>query len=219
MNFTDKHENYKHKFKLKGGGMTYSFKDYFYNDRLFEESPNMIHGVSDGLDEPIYNSEQALMIMKNSNHVGDIMVNSKSLLVFSDSIDNVIEYYLIDENKGHPVVASYLELKLIHSGKDIVQIKFSWNNKRLGRGYFWELFNKYVIHKYSIILSDNNFTKQARDFWENLIIRYNEIEKDKFSTFVSELTLKNKQYIEYVDGLPEDIYNRGELVIGIENNL
>lgn len=213
---TEKHSNYKPKFRLKGGGVTYSFKEFFYNEKLFNESPNLISDIINNLDDRIYNSEQAEMVVNNFQQVGEIIDNQVKYLVYCDNIDNEIDYYLILHDKGHHTIVAFIELECKHSGKDIYQIRNSWNNKRQGGGFFWLLFNEYVIHYYKMILSDENFTKYARDFWETLIIKYNEEIINKFSTFYCDKTLRNKTYIEYVNQLPDDIYDTGNWLLGIE---
>jgi hypothetical protein len=213
---TEKHSNYKPKFKLNGGGITYSFKEFFYNGKLFNESPNLINDISNNLDDRIYNSEQAEMVVNNFQLVGEIIDHQVKYLVYCDNIDNVIDYYLVWHNKGRHTIMAFLELECKHSGKDIYQIRSSWNNKHQGRGLFWLLFNEYVIHYYKTILSDDNFTKYARDFWEKLIINYNEVTTGKFSTFYCGRGLRDKTYIEYVNELPDDIYDTSNWLIGIE---
>lgn len=213
---TEKHQTYKPKFKLSGGGITYSFREFYYNDKLLKESPHLIHGVTNNLDETIYNYEQAEMVINNFTKVGEIIDGQNKYFVYTDKLENEIDYYLVLQDRGRHVIMAFLELECKHIGKDIYQIKSSWNNKRQGRGFFWLLFNEYVIHYYKTILSDENFTKNARDFWEQLIVIYNEVKSDKFSTFYCDKSLRNKTYIEYVNELPNNIYETGNLLLGIE---
>lgn len=216
--FQDRHEVFENKYLLDGGGITYSFKEFYYNNKLIKESPNTINSIEYKLEEISYNFEHSEMIVKKYKNVGELILNSKTYHVFSEQKGNIVEYYLISENRGKPYIVAFLSLRCLHKGKDIYQIQMSWNNKDSGNRFFWNLFNKFVIHKYKCIVSDNNFTVKARDFWEDLIITYNEIETDQFSTFYCNATLRDKKYIQYVADLPDDIYVESQLILGIEKN-
>jgi hypothetical protein len=147
---------------------TTSFIEYYDEMcEILKESPYVLSYFSqhnnDNLDNIAYNAEVAEKIKKDYKLIGIYNRFTLDNDIYFKQEENYINYTIIDKNS----IMGQFEGKLIDD--NLFKIIWIWNNKRSVHGLIREMFFKYFLPKYKIILSDDTVTQNGKIFFNKLL--------------------------------------------------
>lgn len=201
-------------YKCPDGRKTPSFKDVFY-ENMVVESPNVIPTYESMMDSIQYNKEETRdTIIKYYDYAGNFGVSGNPLDIYKHEYDNIIEYYLVSSDKEFYTVAINRNEKI---SDGVIQFRLTWNLRGIGRGVFRSFFKNYLIKNYNRILSDENITKFSRNFWEEMVVDFNESDNKYHTVFIYDKSKKEDIEIKNNSDIPDDFYGNTNYLFGMKN--
>jgi len=144
----------------------FDFKSYItemYN--LVEMPLRLPHNTPFRMDDYVTNNYEGLQIEKHGNFLG----NWENYRLFTEKENNIETYYLLDKNQPH--ICACHSFERITSPIKGIENKELWNGKyNKGLVRYW--FNKEIIPKEAIIISDKIQSDMGFNFWTSLFNDY-----------------------------------------------
>lgn len=143
---------------------------------ILSESPiNIEYGSVDGLDLP---SENAvfLKIAKGSDFLGEYTITGNTFKVYLETKPAPSEifyglkftsrksYFFLDQEETE-VLAQHSFKEMVVNGKPAIQNSLTWKSKKI-KGFMKEWFQKFIVPKYDVILSDTGVSSKGLNFWK-----------------------------------------------------